>query len=576
MKKKILALMLMVSVVLLNVMPAMATEVTEPTEEKTAIEDVPEAQADVTGEEESNGVTSGTIENVHWELTSDGTLTISGSGELDAALSDIDKEKVTKIVIQDGVTGIGAYVFEQYSALKSIEIPSSVKDIGYAAFSGCSSLTSVTIPDGVTELQSAFSGCSSLTSVILPNSVTNLNYAFSGCSSLTGVTIPDRVTDLNGTFEECSSLTSVTIPNSVTELISTFSGCSSLTSVTIPNSVTELINTFPGCSSLANVTIPGSVTWIGNLTFYECTALKSITIPSSVTFIGEYAFFGCSALANIAIPDSVTTIKDKAFEGCSALTSVSLPKVTTIEYWTFANCSNLAQVRIPDSVKAIEYQAFGNCEKLSTILFSGDAPELTECHIPYDGDYAGSIFSGAKATVFYPRSNTTWTDAVKEDIGKDADLTWEVYSGNSTLVIQPEATDTTYTPGSGKGATIKCSGSLEDFVSVMVDGKVVDPSNYTLKEGSTILTFTEAFMNTLSKGEHTITMNYVFGAIETSLTVETSETGNPGNPASGDASKIPTSPKTGEEAPLWIWGVMLLVVLGSVLAGRKLCMIGRE
>ena len=81
------------------------------------------------------------------------------------------------------------------------------------------------------------------------------------------------------------------------------------------------------------------------------------------------------------------------------------------------------------------------------------------------------------------------------------------------LKIVPEATDYTYMKGDQDGATIKCTGALEDFVSVEVDGALVDHNNYTLKSGSTILTFTAKYLSTLSVGKHEVTMNYTYGSV---------------------------------------------------------------
>ncbi len=115
------------------------------------------------------------------------------------------------------------------------------------------------------------------------------------------------------------------------------------------------------------------------------------------------------------------------------------------------------------------------------------------------------------------------------------------------LKIVPEVTDYSYTKGDRDGATIKCTGALEDFESVYVDNVLVNPSNYTLESGSTILTFTTKYLNTLSAGKHTVTMNYTYGSVDTDLTVR--EKTNPGG--SGTTSKpkpgkpvTPTSPTT--------------------------------
>ena len=53
------------------------------------------------------------------------------------------KDKVKKVVIEDGVTNIGINAFS-YTALTSVTIPNSVTSIGDYAFGGCSDLTSIT------------------------------------------------------------------------------------------------------------------------------------------------------------------------------------------------------------------------------------------------------------------------------------------------------------------------------------------------------------------------------------------------------------------------------------------------
>ena len=92
-------------------------------------------------------------------------------------------------------------------------------------------------------------------------------------------------------------------------------------------------------------------------------------------------------------------------------------------------------------------------------------------------------------------------------------------------VVQPtiilEGTDSSYTKGtSGATASIHCSGNLKDLIDVKMDGVVVDESNYTKEEGSTIITFKTNYLETLSIGEHTVTLSYTKGRmINTTLTI---------------------------------------------------------
>ena len=127
----------------------------------------------------SNIVASGTCgaegnngDNLTWILDDEGVLTISGTGAMASwnwkgSPWYANKDKIESVVIEDGVTSIGANAFDGCSGLTSITIPSSVTSIGEYTFYGCSGLTSITIPNSVKSIgTSAFSGCSGLTRVI--------------------------------------------------------------------------------------------------------------------------------------------------------------------------------------------------------------------------------------------------------------------------------------------------------------------------------------------------------------------------------------------------------------------------
>lgn len=80
----------------------------------------------------------------------------------------------------------------------------------------------------------------------------------------------------------------------------------------------------------------------------------------------------------------------------------------------------------------------------------------------------------------------------------------------------------TYTPtynGSGT-KTIRSNAPLSKFKEVKVDNAVVDSSNYTLTEGSTIVTFKEAYLQSLSVGDHTFKIISTDGIASGKITIK--------------------------------------------------------
>ena len=314
-------------------------------------------------------------ENLTWTLDDTGTLTISGTGAMydgsDAWLNY--RDRITNLVIGNGVTTIGNYTFVSCNNMTSVTIGNGVTTIGDDAFNDCTKLTSITIPDSVTTIGDwAFHGCTGLTSVTIGGGVTSIGEsAFSGCKALTSVTIPDSVTIIGkAAFHGCTGLTSVTIGGGVTSIgDSAFYDCENLTSVTIPDSVTNIGDSaFMDCTGLASVTIGNGVTTIGSYTFARCTGLTSVTIGSGVTTIGSHAFNGCKGLTSVTIPDSVTTIGNYAFHGCTGLTSVTIGGgVTTMGKAAFATCTSLADLTISGGVTTIGESAFSVCQALTSV-----------------------------------------------------------------------------------------------------------------------------------------------------------------------------------------------------------------
>jgi hypothetical protein len=245
-------------------------------------------------------------------------LTITGSGEMDDF--DIDtqpwkeyKESITEIIIEEGITNIGAYAFVSCRSLESVTIPDGVLNIGEYAFSWCTSLTSVTIPDGVTNIEnSTFDYCYSLESVVLGDNVARIgNFAFANCSSLKSIILPEGVMNIGSSaFYGCRLLESIVIPKGVIDIGDcVFADCCSLCSINVAQenenytSINGLLLTKDGKTLISGIS-------------------KAVPIPEGVMSIEAYAYKGRSGFSEIDIPSTVTDIGDCAFAECDELQSV--------------------------------------------------------------------------------------------------------------------------------------------------------------------------------------------------------------------------------------------------------------
>ncbi len=374
-------------------------------------------------------------ENVTWRFE-DGTLVISGNGDMQDNLSDLEQpwknlyKSIETAVIEEGVTHIGAYAFSMCEHLNSVEIANSVTSIGKEAFRYCGTLSEIILPAGLTEIErGAFDNCAGLTNIILPNGVitigelafnccTNLESitlpegmttigaeAFNHCIGLTEVRIPDSVETIErGAFSGCAGLAYVKLPNGLTVIESAiFHGCTSLTGMAIPDSVT-LINTraFAGCSALTGITIPSGVKTIGEGAFSGCSGLTGLEIPHGVAVIGSYAFTGCTGLTSIAIPDGVTDIEEGAFSSCIGLADITIPdSVTYITPWMLSGCTGLASIKIPDGVERIEKYAFSDCTNLHYIIMPRRVTYIEE----------NAFRDSGLADVYYSGDESDW-DAI--------------------------------------------------------------------------------------------------------------------------------------------------------------------
>ena len=385
--------------------------------------------------------------NLTYLLTSDGLLTITGSGKMD----DFNgfsytpgwyshKDQITAVVVENGAASIGTNAFRDCSKITSVSIPGSVSSIGEFAFAYCTSLPSLSIPEGVRSIgQYAFWDCTSMSSIDLPSTAVSIDHdAFNGCSSLQSVILPEGLT-----------------------------------------TITEYM--FDDCSSLVSVTIPSTVTTIERLAFSDCSSLASVTIPEKVTSIGNYAFSGCSSLSSVTIPGGVGTLNLGVFAGCTGLTSLTLSEgIATIGENAFRGCTGLSTVVFPSSLTSFSSGAFSGCTGLTTVFFKGNAVR-------------GYNVFDTPLTAYYPRGNTTWTEGERRTYGRN--VTWlETCTTGGT---HTEAVD------SGKEATCTETGLTEGkHCSVCMDVLVPQTEIPAVGHNLTLITGKAATCTEAGEKEH--------------------------------------------------------------------------
>ena len=181
-------------------------------------------------------------DNVIWTLTQNNednenptyTLILSGTGETAAysqvpgynnsdtpwGLSDYN-DLITKVVVNEGITGLSYRIFGGMPLLNSFELPTTVTTLN-GTFIGCTSLTSITIPEHITEIGlNTFASCNNIRTINWPSSgnlKTIGRMAFNFLYDLKSVIIPRGVEKIDKYAFNESNLEYLEIPATVTEI----------------------------------------------------------------------------------------------------------------------------------------------------------------------------------------------------------------------------------------------------------------------------------------------------------------------------------------------------------------------
>lgn len=86
-----------------------------------------------------------------------------------------------------------------------------------------------------------------------------------------------------------------------------------------------------------------------------------------------------------------------------------------------------------------------------------------------------------------------------------------------------EGADIKHNVSEEKKVAMRINHDFTENVVVEIDGKIVDKSNYTVTEGSTIITFTEEFIKYLEVGTHNVRFIFEDGVATTTMVIETNK-----------------------------------------------------
>lgn len=168
-----------------------------------------------------------------------------------------------------------------------------------------------------------------------------------------------------------------------------------------------------------------------------------------------------------------------------------------------------------------------------------------------------------------------------------------VTSSTATLTVTAptytitEGADSEWTQGSDKTITFRADGDFAKFTGVKVNGTLLDAKYYTAVSGSTVVTLTEEYLDTLEAGTYELTVVFTDGECSTDFEIKKAASDNDNQPdddddesdnddesddnnqsgndnQSGNGTVTPptsggvvTSPATGDNNTLYVFGLLM-------------------
>ncbi|MBR2047543.1 MAG: leucine-rich repeat protein [Oscillospiraceae bacterium] len=349
-----------------------------------------------------------------WVLDSDGTLTISGEGEM-LDLGDCNpipwvslRDQIRKVVVEEGVTSLGGNAFADCDNLEEVWLADSVTTIGPRVFYECINLTSIRMPVDLAFVGfNAFYRCIKLRSIDLGNRLISIGYgAFDSCYTLSRVVLPDTLITVGSyAFRACEGLLEIWFMGEMPTFAAgeEFAGVTATVYYPRWSTKWESAKAFlgghltwephdgsapGGYEPATSGTCGDDLTWqlsdqgvltiLGTGDMWDYSTLEepgwryenvnTLILADGVTSVGAYALYYCDDLSVVIFPESLTRIGECAFSGLENLTSLSLPEgLESIGASAFRGCTGLTSLAIPHSVTEVEDSAFDECYNIISL-----------------------------------------------------------------------------------------------------------------------------------------------------------------------------------------------------------------
>ncbi len=289
--------------------------------------------------------------NVAYSLTSDGVMSITGSGAMPNFASHNDQpwysynHMISKIVIGKDITSVGNYAFCYAQNVTEIvfEEGSKLTNVGVLSFFNVPKVKNVVLPETVKSINAyAFGDCFALENVYIPQS-TGFIYktAFANSSKVVlnvseGTYAHEFAVNNKVAFETREFIYNPVASGKLTDTISWAryeNGELQITgSGAMPNFASHKDQPWYTTNHLVKKIVIGKdITSVGNYAFCYAQNVTEIVFEegSKLANVGVLSFFNLPKVKNVVLPETVKTINAYAFGDCFALVNVYVPAGVT-------------------------------------------------------------------------------------------------------------------------------------------------------------------------------------------------------------------------------------------------------